>query len=221
MFDDFISGMHKHFRIIAIHNYMIGQGVVSSDDEHTTIPGLWTKLRSLYNLPILDEREDSIMHSSSDENGSAGGRYCPYELPDNEYAAMKFDKRINLNGSKSPALLPSRGESTIADTDEPRSSPVPGARGGRATRRGGRISKLQQEAGGSRRASKAASVADDQPMEDSGEQEGDDEEGSDGDVAAESPKPKGTARSTAKGRGTLKNKGVRVRSSTRSRARRK
>ena len=200
---------------------MIGQGVVSPDDEHTTIPGLWTKLRSLYNLPVLDEREDSIMHSSSDENGSPGERYCPYELADNEYAAMKFDKRINLNGSKSPALLNSRRESTIADTDEARSSPAPGGRGGRATRLGGRISKLMQEAGGGRRASKAASVADDQLVEDSAEPGGDDEEGSDGDVAVESPKPKGVARCITKSRGTLKNRGVRVRSSTRSRARRK
>lgn len=212
--------MHKHFRIIAIHNYMIGQGVISSGDEHTTIPGLWTKLGSLYNLPILDEREDSFMQSSSDENGSPGELYCPYELPDQEYGAMKFDKRINLDGSKSPALLSSRRESTIADTDEPRSSPAPGRRTGRATRRGGRISKLQQEVGGSRRTSKAASATEDEPMQDAGEDGGgddDDSDEADEEEAEESPRPRGSAR----GRGNGKGRGGRGRGSTRSRGRRR
>lgn len=209
--------MHKHFRIIAIHNYMIGQGVVSPDDEHTSIPGLWIKLHSLYNLPILDDREDSIMHSSSDENGSPGDPYRPYELADNEYGALKFDKRINLDGSKSPALLNSRRESTIADTDEAASSPAPGGRGGRTTRRGGRVSKLQHEAGGSRRKNKATPVAEDQFMEDAGEQEGDNLVGSDEDEVVESPQAKVSAR----GRGTLKIKGGRGRSGARSRVRRK
>jgi MRG-binding protein len=212
--------MHKHFRIIAIHNYMIGQGVVSSEDEHTTIPGLWRKLASLYNLPILDEREDAVLHSSSDENGSPRELYHPYNLADTEYGAMKFDKRINLDGSESPALLNSRRESTIADTDEAGSSPAPGRRGGRATRRGGRVSKLQQEVGRSRRTSKAASATEDEPMEDAGQEDGDDDEGSDEggeEGAEESPKP----RSSARGRGGVKGRGGRGRGGTRSRGRRK
>ena len=212
--------MHKHFRMIAIHNYMVGQGVVSSEDEHTSIPGLWTKLGSLYNLPILDEREDSILQSSSDENGSPGELYCPYELPDNEYGALKFQKRINPDGSKSPALLNSRRESTITNTDEPGSSPAPVHRGGRATRRGGRVSKLQQEAGNTRRTSKAASVTADEPMEDAG-REGEDEESSDEEDADEeaepSPKPKGSAR----GRGSSRSRGSRGRGGARARGRKK
>lgn len=177
------------------------------------------KLGSLYNLPVLDEREDSILHSSSDENGSPGELYYPYNLPDTEYDIMKFDKRINLDGSKSPALLSSRRESTIADTDEPGSSPVPGRRRGRATRRGGRVSKLQQEAGSSQRASKAASTAEDKIREDAAENEEDDEDSNeaDEDQVEESPK----ARSSARGRGTSKGRAGRGRGSTRSRGRRK
>lgn len=212
--------MHKHFRIIAIHNYMIGQGVINSDDEHTTIPGLWTKLGSLYNLPMLDEREDSILHSSSDENGSPGELYCPYDLPESDYDGMKIDKRVNPDGSKSPALLHSRRESTIPDTDEPGSSPASGRRRGRAIRRGGRISKLQQEAGGSRRTSKAASTTEDEPMEDAEQEEGENEEDSDEadeDEAEESSK----TRSSARGRGTVKGREGRGRGATRSRGRRK
>jgi MRG-binding protein len=212
--------MHKHFRMIAIHNYMIGQGVISSEDEHTSILGLWTKLGSLYNLPILDEREDSILHSSSDETGSPGDLYCPFDLPEKEYGALKFDKRINLDGSKSPALLNSRRESTITNTDEPGSSPAPVRRGGRATRRGGRVSKLQREAGSSQRTSKAASATEDEPMEDPGDEE-EDEGGSNEDNEDEeikpSPKPKGSAR----GRGTSRTKASRGRGGMRARGRKK
>ena len=207
--------------MIAIHNFMVAQGVVSSEDEHTTIPGIWTKLESLYNLPILDEREDSILHNSSDENGSPGESYCPYELPDTEYGALKFDKRINLDGSKSPALLNSRRESTITNTDEPASSPAPGRRGGRATRRGGRVSKLQQEVGSSRRSSKAASAIDgDEPMGDAADEEMDEEGGDEADEDGEvehSPKP----RSSARVRGGLRTKGGRRRAGTRARGRKK
>jgi MRG-binding protein len=215
-----VPGLHKHFRMIAIHNYMTGQGVVNADDEHTTIPGLWTKLGSLYNLPVLDEREDAVLQSSSEENGSPGESYHPYDLPENEYGAMKFETRLNPNGSESPALLASRRESTIADTDEAGSSPAPGRRGGRATRRGRRVTKLQQEAGSSRRTSKAASTTEDEPMEDAGPEEAQDEEGSDaanGNEADELPK----ARTSVRGRGTPKGRGGRGRGSTRSRGRRK
>jgi MRG-binding protein len=88
---DDVPGMHKHFRMIAIHNYMVSQGVVNSGDQHTTISGLWTKLGSLYNLPILDEREDSSLNSSSDENGS-GKLQHPQESADHDSSAMKFDR---------------------------------------------------------------------------------------------------------------------------------
>jgi len=91
---DDVPGTHKHFRMIAIHNYMIGQGVVNSGDQHTTISGLWTKLGSLYNLPILDEREDSSLNSSSDENGS-GKLHHPYHPADLDFSALKFDRRLN------------------------------------------------------------------------------------------------------------------------------
>lgn len=214
-------GMHKHFRIIAIHNYMISQGVVSAQDEHTTIPGLWTKLGSLYNLPILDEREDSILNSSSDENASPGELYHPFDLADSEFSALKFERRINLDGSESPALINSRRESTVADTDEPRSSPAPGRRGGRAAtaRRGRRVSKLQQEVGKSQRTtiSKAASTTEDGTMEDAREDERDEDGGTeDGDDDQAS-----ASRSSARGRGSLRGRAGRGRGSARSRGRRK
>jgi MRG-binding protein len=161
--------MHKHFRMLAIHDYMTSQGVINPNDEHTKIPGIWEKLASLYNLPILDEREDSIMNDLPDENGELVETYCPFSLPEDEYGAKMFARRLDPDGSRSPDEEPSRRESTVADTDEPGSSPAPGRRSGRNARtpaRGPRVSKLQHEIDSSRRTSKATSVNEDETMED-------------------------------------------------------
>ena len=48
--------MHKHFRMIAISENLRNHGYTSAKDEHTRIPGIWEKLKGLYNLEALDER---------------------------------------------------------------------------------------------------------------------------------------------------------------------
>jgi len=183
--------MHKHFRMLAIRDYMITQGVINTDQEHTKLPGIWTKLGSLYNLPILDDREDSIMNDvpADDVDGAIIELYSPFNLPEEEYGDLMFAKRINENGSESPERDPSTvRESTVADTDEPGSSPAPGRRGGaaasRTTRtpktRGRRVSKLQNEVeSSSQRTSKATSVNEDETMEDVAEDGGEEAESED------------------------------------------
>jgi MRG-binding protein len=49
-------GMHKHFRMIAISEHLRNHGYTSPRDDHTRIPHIWEKLKSLYNLEALDER---------------------------------------------------------------------------------------------------------------------------------------------------------------------
>ena len=48
--------MHKHFRMVALSQHLRNNGYTSPADDHTRIPGVWEKLRSLYNLESLDER---------------------------------------------------------------------------------------------------------------------------------------------------------------------
>ena len=51
--------MHKHFRMIAISEYLrsLGfNGYTLPQNNHTTIPGIWEKLGTLYNLEVLDIR---------------------------------------------------------------------------------------------------------------------------------------------------------------------
>jgi MRG-binding protein len=180
--------MHKHFRMLAIHDYMTSQGVINPTDEHTKIPGIWEKLGSLYKLPVLDDREDSTMNDLPDENGEVFELYSPFSLPEDEYGAKMFARRLDPNGSKSPDEGPSRRESTVAGTDEPGSSPAPGRRSGRNARtpaRGARVSKLQHEVDSSRRTSKATSVNEDETMEDLAEDADGGESDEDGEESGE------------------------------------
>lgn len=48
--------MHKHFRMIAISENLRNHGYTAAKDDHTRIPGIWEKLKGLYNLEALDER---------------------------------------------------------------------------------------------------------------------------------------------------------------------
>ena len=56
-----LSGMLKHFRMIAISQHLRNHGYTSQRDDHTRIPYIWEKLRHLYNLDALDERVRSIL----------------------------------------------------------------------------------------------------------------------------------------------------------------
>jgi len=197
-------GMHKHFRMIAIRDYMFNQGVISPEDAHTTARGIWEKLKSLYDLAKLDEREDSIVNDGVDESGEVVAYWRDFELPREDFEALMWERRLAPDGTQSPGG--SRRESTVADTDEPRSSPVSGrgsVRGGRSSgRRSGRLSKLQNELEtqkSSRRTSKAASVVDeDHVMEEApGDEEGQDS-GNEAEDESDGPEEEGGKKSSGR-----------------------
>ena len=213
-------GIHKHFRMVNIREHMLASGVVNEDDEHTSTNGIWKKLGTLYDLDRLDEREDSVMSDGQDEKGKTVPYWREFELPREEFEDLMWQQRLAPEGTSSPEM--SRRESTVADTDEPRSSPIPGkgtGRGGRGSaRKSGRLSKLQNEvetARSSRRTSKAGSTTgagEDQEMEDvEGEEEGDGSDENEEDDAEEEEKKGGGRRG---GRG-----GARARAGRRGRRR--
>ncbi|QKX62337.1 uncharacterized protein TRUGW13939_09496 [Talaromyces rugulosus] len=171
-------GIHKHFRMIAISEYMKSQGYAPVNEEHTRIPGIWKKLDSLYNLSALDEMEDSVITPDAEESDES--EYCPFELPDHEYGEMMFARRLASRRSESADTSThpeSRRGSTVADTDEPNSSPAPSrGRRGKSTRsstRGTRTTRLQVEV----EKPSPSHASEDEEMEDADANEGDDEEG--------------------------------------------
>ncbi|CAG7916605.1 unnamed protein product [Penicillium olsonii] len=204
-------GIHKHFRMLAISDYLKSQGYAPSTAEHMRIPGIWKKLGSLYNLEALDEREDSVITDANDDDDGSSERYCPFELPYEEYGDMMFERRLAMEDSLSPVASrtsradESRRGSTVADTDEPRSSPVPSRgrnsnRSARPSTRGTRSTRLQVEIGpGSqgKTSDEGGDSADDTGANDDDDEDGDDgSEGNSEEEDAGDEEEKGGSRST-------------------------
>ncbi|KAJ5727880.1 hypothetical protein N7493_005700 [Penicillium malachiteum] len=201
-------GVHKHFRMLAIADFMRSHGYGSATAEHLSIPGIWKKLGTLYNLEALDEREDSVITDMNEDEDGVSESYCPFELPYDEYGDMMFERRLATEGSSSPVMsrhADSRRGSTVADTDEARSSPAPSrgrksTRGTRQTGRETRSTRLQVEIGGESQGK--VSDVDEESDEDTGgndEDEDEDEDGSDGKDSEgedEAEDEKGGSRST-------------------------
>lgn len=55
-FDRIPLGVHKHFRMVAISEFLKINGYGPASGEHLGIPGIWKKLGTLYNLEALNER---------------------------------------------------------------------------------------------------------------------------------------------------------------------
>ncbi|KAL8826293.1 MAG: hypothetical protein Q9191_003888 [Dirinaria sp. TL-2023a] len=128
------EGIHRHFRMFAIRENLRNHGYTSSSGEHLTIPGIWSKLQTLYNLEALDERENDANMASLEGKGHAEEPYSDFDLPSEEYKNLMFDRRLASQGSRSPSSLSSQfpseqssrnqRQSTVEDTDDPRSSPA-------------------------------------------------------------------------------------------------
>jgi MRG-binding protein len=205
-------GIHKHFRMVAIREYMTNQGVINASDTHTSAAGIWAKLDSLYDLKDLDEREDSLIANGTDDEDVEYWR--EFELPAKDFEDMMWERRLAPEGTASPTM--SWRESTVAETDDARASPAstkgPG-RGGRASaRKSGRLSRLQNELDtekSSTRTSKAGSILDeDHPMENADEDDEVNETGDEDDEEEEQQEDeektrsgKRAARGAARGRG--------------------
>ncbi|KAJ5901992.1 hypothetical protein N7495_002520 [Penicillium taxi] len=240
-------GLHKSFRMLAISDYLKSQGYAPSTAEHMRVPGIWKKLGTLYNLEALDERENAVITGENDEDDEAEGdeekaendeeneRYCPFELPYEEYGDMMFERRLAMEGSSSPEtsrMADSRRGSTVADTDaEPRSSPAPSrdrksSRGTRTATRETRSTKMQVEIGAEDqdKASDDEGGSDEEDDEnEEGEGDGDEEtDGKDSEAEEEAEDEKGSRSTRAKtSRSKPKDKKASASTGTRRKGRRR
>lgn len=93
--------MHKHFRMIAISEHLRNHGFDPDFHKHTRIPFIWQKLRTFYNLDIIDERENFDEDEPEDRPED---RYNEFSLPSETFGEAMYQRRF-------------------ADTEDPPSSP--------------------------------------------------------------------------------------------------
>lgn len=145
----------------------------------------------------------------ADDGDGSRELYCPFELPEDEYGEMMFERRLAMEGSASPEHSvqgDSRRASTVADTDgwlfrynfdpllaralltlrlftEPRSSPAPSR--GRKPGRGGRPAARGTRSSRlhvevERNRKSSGTGEEEEESEDVGANDEDDEDGTDG-----------------------------------------
>ncbi|PNY25724.1 CT20 family protein [Tolypocladium capitatum] len=92
------AGMHKHFRMIAISEHLRNHGFDPDMYRHTRIPHIWQKLRTYYNLDVIDERE-----SFDDEDFD--DKYIDFALP-RPYFLESMLQRAVADPSEAPTSPP-------------------------------------------------------------------------------------------------------------------
>jgi len=108
--------------MISISNALQSHGYSynASSGPHTRIPGIWAKLRSLYDLEALDERENrhagnitpepSPMDEGMDEEDSDndGSGWREYALDEDKFGDLMWERRFERGSSRrdsSPELI--------------------------------------------------------------------------------------------------------------------
>ncbi|KAI1172722.1 chromatin modification-related protein EAF7-domain-containing protein [Nemania sp. FL0916] len=87
------SGMHKHFRMIAISEHLRNHGFDPDVETHTRIPAIWAKLRQFFDMDMIDERDNSFdglgphgfYDGTSGDSVSAEDIYKDFMLPPAEF----------------------------------------------------------------------------------------------------------------------------------------
>ncbi|KAF2771909.1 CT20-domain-containing protein [Teratosphaeria nubilosa] len=212
------TGIHKHFRLLALHQFLLTNHYIHPGNPHTRPAGIWRKLHTLYDLNALDEREDARQLSdlSHEEGGADDGaddddetdvyseaenkiHRGEFELPEAEYGERMWRARF-AEREESPGVLgevnlareaPVRFTPSVGVEVEGEGTPAVRARGGKAA--GARRGRGAGKAGKQRRSARQAEAG--------GEEGNDREEESEEDEGKESEASGAPARSTRAGRG--------------------
>lgn len=126
------SGMHKHFRMLAISEHLRSHGYDPAVYTHLRIPGIWKKLSEFFNMPIIDERENNM---DGFENPKFDEKFKPFDLPWDEYGDMIMQRAIadpseaptspaQMDKSPDSAKKRKRGEPASGQHPKMRSSTV-------------------------------------------------------------------------------------------------
>ncbi|ROW14583.1 hypothetical protein VPNG_03240 [Cytospora leucostoma] len=125
------AGMHKHFRMLAISEYLRTNGYDPAVYTHIRIPGIWKKLSEFYNMPLIDDRENN-MDALEDPNYDE--RFKDFDLPWDKYGDLIMQRALadpteepsspSQQSEKSPASTRKRKRGDNASAPKTRSSTV-------------------------------------------------------------------------------------------------
>jgi MRG-binding protein len=196
--------------MIALSEHLRNHGYDPRVEKHTSIPGIWAKLRTLYDLDIIDERENSF------EYEEPKNKYVEFQLPlDPDFQARSLAKvgrspseppsspgELQFGDSPEAEIPPKKRKraettfkqraSTVEDTDAtstPAQSPPKSTKGGRGANKA--VGRMKAESR-SRQESKDTTGEEDEGDEDAEETEevGEDEEQEAEEDEEDAPSPK-------------------------------
>ncbi|CVK89476.1 hypothetical protein FPRO06_03973 [Fusarium proliferatum] len=184
------AGMHKHFRMIAISEHLRNHGIDPDLYQHTRIPYIWQKLRTYYNLEVIDERENF------DDEEVEYNDFC---LPRAEYyeammaravadvsEAPTSPPQLELSPAPSPAKKRKRGDTkprgtSVEDTEDGTDAPSPAPK----SKRGASRQKKKATPAKAEKQEKAETTEEEQEEEEEEEEEESEEEDSESSPSGE------------------------------------
>lgn len=111
------TGIHKHFHMLSIYNSLQSQGLTHTRPsrskpeapiEHMMPARIWDKLRGLYDLGMLDERETAWDLDNTDQGSDA--EQSNGETPPSQRNEWIFTKEFSLDETGSAARDPTEME---------------------------------------------------------------------------------------------------------------
>lgn len=132
--------------MIAISEHLRNHGFDPDLYQHTRIPYIWQKLKTYYNLEVIDERENFDEDETED-------RYNEFSLPKDQFLDAMMERRLadpseapsspaqlDLSPPPSPAKKRKRGETktrgtSVEDTEDGTDAPSPAPKSKRGSSR--------------------------------------------------------------------------------------
>lgn len=225
------TGMHKHFRMLAISEYLRTNGYDPAVYTHIRIPGIWKKLSEFYNMPLIDDRENN-MDALEDPNYDE--RFKDFDLPWEKYGDLIMQRALadpteepsspSQQSEKSPASTrkrkrgdnvgaPKTRSSTVEESDAenehdtldaPPSSALKSARSTRSAKRAASKAKAEPA-----EEEENAEDEEEEEEEQSSEEEGESEEEEEEEEAPTTRSTRGPGRGKRRGRGRGRGRGRR------------
>jgi len=104
--------------MIALSEHLRNHGYDPRIEKHTSIPGIWAKLSTLYDLDVIDERENSFEYEEPK-------KYVEFQLPLDPYFQEKTLDRSHRIGSDAPSSPSSPPQLQLSDSSSPEPETVP------------------------------------------------------------------------------------------------